>query len=91
MTVRSARDLEYIPYHLTLPYANLYTPKVIGFRVTWFGHGLFTSSAHPEWVTKTVSSSLEILYLRFCDPVEILQAKVKRFFFTGPRARSRAP
>ena len=38
----------------------------------------------PGWVTKTVQYSLEIDHIRFCDPLEILQAKVKRVLSAGP-------
>ena len=41
-------------------------------------------AVRPGWVTKTNPYSLKINHLRFCDPFEILQAKVKRVFSTGP-------
>ena len=76
----SARDLEDIPYHPTLPYANLYTPRINGSEL----HGLrmvcILKAVTFGWVTKTAPYSLKIDYNRFCDPFEILQAKTKRVF-----------
>ena len=51
-------------------------------------HGLrmtfLLKAVTPKWVTKTVPFSLEINYIRFCDPFEILQAKFKFVFSAGP-------
>ena len=91
MTLRSTRGLEDTPYHLTLPYTNLYTPRVNGFQVTWFAYGLFIYSGYPGYVTNTVPYSLEIDYSRSCDSFELLQALIKSLFparFAGPVPRT---